>query len=104
MKHFRDCIKAAPRELYANLILTAGPRSSGALVVIQLCYIGTREKGAEYLNAMLSWDGGSCLLSEVHEKSFLNQQDSVAKVLKAAGKFSKFGSLHHQIKFPSTFH
>ncbi|CAE7080645.1 unnamed protein product, partial [Rhizoctonia solani] len=25
--HFRDCIKSAPRELYANCILTAGPRN-----------------------------------------------------------------------------
>jgi FAD/FMN-containing dehydrogenase len=84
VKHFRDCIKSAPRELYANLILTAGPRHNGALVVIQLCYIGTRERGAEFLQAILSWDGGSCLLNEVNEKTFWNQQDSVAKVLKAA--------------------
>lgn len=25
MKHWRDCCKNAPRELYMNLILTAGP-------------------------------------------------------------------------------
>ena len=24
--HFRDCVKGAPRELYANVLLTAGPQ------------------------------------------------------------------------------
>ncbi|KAG8967436.1 hypothetical protein FRC03_009956 [Tulasnella sp. 419] len=84
LKHFRDCIKAAPRELYANAILTAGPRFGGALIVIQLCYIGTREQGIEFPQAIISWDGGPCLLNEVNEKNFSNQQDSVAKILKAA--------------------
>lgn len=89
MKHFRDCIKSAPRELYANVILTAGPRKKRddqhgfALVVIQICWLGPREGGAPIVNAILSWSGGSCLLNEVAEKTFGNQQDSVAKVLKA---------------------
>lgn len=34
IKHFRDCIKGAPRELYANIILTAGPAGKDSLVVI----------------------------------------------------------------------
>ncbi|KAG8926124.1 hypothetical protein FRC00_003232, partial [Tulasnella sp. 408] len=89
MKHFRDCTKSAPRELYANVILTAEPRKGpdghygGALVVIQICWLGPREGGAPIVNAILSWSGGSCLLNEVAEKTFKNQQDSVAKVLKA---------------------
>ncbi|KAG8980816.1 hypothetical protein FRB90_007463 [Tulasnella sp. 427] len=83
IKHFRDCIKAAPRELYANVILTAGPRANGALVVIQICWLGTKEGGAPFVNAILSWSGATCLLNEVNEKTFKNQQDSVAKVLKA---------------------
>ncbi|KAG8976621.1 hypothetical protein FRC05_003460 [Tulasnella sp. 425] len=83
MKHFRDCIKSAPRELYANLILTAGPPAKGVLVVIQICWLGTKEGGVPIVNAILSWSGGSCLLNEVNEKSFRNQQDSVGKVLKA---------------------
>lgn len=82
IKHFRDCIKAAPRELYANCILTAGPRGKGALVVIQICYAGPRAEGLPFLQAISSWEGEPCLLNEVQEKAFVWQQDSVAKVLK----------------------
>ncbi|KAJ8509300.1 hypothetical protein ONZ45_g8515 [Pleurotus djamor] len=82
IKHFRDCIKGAPRELYANIILTAGPPGQDSLVVIQMCYIGPKEQGQEFLSAISSWDGERCLLNEVDEKSFLHQQDSVAQVLR----------------------
>ncbi|KAI0316425.1 hypothetical protein OF83DRAFT_1126863 [Amylostereum chailletii] len=82
IKHFRDCVKGAPRELYANVLLTAGPADKDSLVVIQMCYVGPREEGQEYLQAISAWDGESCLLKEVAEKSFLNQQDSVAQVLR----------------------
>ncbi|KAJ1306259.1 hypothetical protein OPQ81_010963 [Rhizoctonia solani] len=80
--HFRDCIKAAPRELYANCILTAGPKHQGALVVIQICYAGPRAEGLPFLQAISSWEGEGCLLNEVQEKEFVWQQDSIAKVLK----------------------
>ncbi|CCO37128.1 hypothetical protein BN14_11279 [Rhizoctonia solani AG-1 IB] len=80
--HFRDCIKAAPRELYANCILTAGPKNQGALVVIQICYAGPRAEGLPFLQAISSWEGEGPLLNEVQEKDFVWQQDSVAKVLK----------------------
>jgi len=83
MKHFRDCIKGAPRELYANLILTAGPEGQDSLVVIQMSYVGPRAKGQEFLQTISSWDGGPCLLNEVDEKSFFHHQDSVAQVLRA---------------------
>ncbi|KAF8829497.1 hypothetical protein HHX47_DHR3000880 [Lentinula edodes] len=82
IKHFRDCIKNAPRELYANVLLTAGPKGKDSLIVIQMCYVGSREKGQEYLAALASWDGEKSLLNEVNEKSFLHQQDSVAQVLR----------------------
>ncbi|KAG5642207.1 hypothetical protein DXG03_003398 [Asterophora parasitica] len=82
IKHFRDCVKGAPRELYANVLLTAGPAGKDSLVVVQMCYVGTREKGQEYLAAISSWTGERCLLNEVDEKSFLHQQDSVAQVLR----------------------
>ena len=82
LRHFRDCIKGAPRELYANVLLTAGPADKDSLVVIQMCYIGPKEQGLEYLQALSSWTGERCLLNEVHEKSFLSQQDSVAQVLR----------------------
>ncbi|GLB37918.1 putative oxygen-dependent FAD-linked oxidoreductase family protein [Lyophyllum shimeji] len=82
IKHFRDCVKGAPRELYANVLLTAGPPGKDSLAVVQMCYIGSREKGQEFLAAISSWDGERCLLNEVDEKSFLHQQDSVAQVLR----------------------
>lgn len=82
IRHFRDCVKGAPRELYANVLLTAGPAGQDSLVVIQMCYIGPRIKGQEFLQAISSWDGERCLLNEVDEKSFLHQQDSVAQVLR----------------------
>jgi hypothetical protein len=82
IRHFRDCVKGAPRELYANVLLTAGPEGKDSLIVVQMCYIGPKEKGQEYLQALSSWDGERCLLNEVHEKSFLHQQDSVAQVLR----------------------
>jgi hypothetical protein len=82
LRHFRDCVKGAPRELYANVLLTAGPADKDSLVVIQICYVGPKEQGLEYLQALSSWTGESCLLNEVHEKTFLSQQDSVAQVLR----------------------
>ena len=82
LRHFRDCIKGAPRELYANVLLTAGPADKDSLVVIQMCYVGPKEQGLEYLQALTSWTGEQCLLNEVHEKTFLSQQDSVAQVLR----------------------
>ncbi|KAJ7286911.1 hypothetical protein C8J57DRAFT_1430748 [Mycena rebaudengoi] len=82
IKHFRDCVKGAPRELYANVLLTAGPAGKDSLIVVQMCYVGPKEKGREYLEALSSWDGERCLLNEVHEKSFLHQQDSMAQVLR----------------------
>jgi hypothetical protein len=85
IKHFRDCVKGAPRELYANVLLTAGPAGKDSLVVVQMCYVGSREKGQEYLAAISSWTGERCLLNEVDEKSFLHQQDSVAQVLRGKG-------------------
>lgn len=82
VKHFRDCVKGAPRELYANILLTAGPAGQDSLVVIQMCFVGPKVKGQEFLQAISSWDGERCLLNEVDEKSFLHQQDSVAQVLR----------------------
>lgn len=51
-----------------------------------MCYVGPKEKGQEYLNAISSWDGERPLLNEVNEKSYLNQQDSVAQVLRGKRK------------------
>lgn len=99
IKHFRDCIKGAPRELYANVLLTAGPADKDSLVVIQMCYLGPKEQGAAYLQAISSWDGERCLLNEVNEKSFLYQQDSIAQILrgKAGRQWFLRSSLIHSL-------
>ena len=79
------------------MLLTAGPADQDSLVVIQMCYIGPKEKGLEYLQAISSWDGESCLLNEVNEKAFLNQQDSVAQVLRARGLYHRHLHSHTTI-------
>lgn len=78
-------MKGAPRELYANVLFTAGPADKDSVVVVQICYVGAREKGQAFLQTMSSWDGERCLLNEVDEKSFLHQQDSVAQILRGKG-------------------
>jgi hypothetical protein len=82
MRHVRDCIKGSSRNLYANVILTAGPTQLSGVVIIQLCFIGGRAAGAEYLQAISSWDEERCLFKDVEERNFLEQQDSIANVLK----------------------
>lgn len=82
MRHVRDCVKGSSRNLYTNFILTAGPNSTTGVVIIQLCYIGNRNAGAEYLTAISAWDEERCLFKDVEERDFLQQQDSIANVLK----------------------
>ena len=87
-----------PRELYANVILTAGP-DGDALLVIQICYLGPQEQGVEFLQAITSWDGEQCLLNEVSEKSFLNQQESLAQLIRGRRTwlFSNSDSERHRL-------
>lgn len=90
-----------------NLILTAGPdpsshvrspllassraqlltRATTQVVVIQLCYLGARSVGDQFLQSIMSWEGERCLLKDVETRTFLTQQDSVLKVLSAQGPF-----------------
>jgi hypothetical protein len=51
-----------------------------------MCFIGNKAKGTPFLQALLSCDVEKVLLNEVAEKSFLNQQKSVAKVLRGEGE------------------
>lgn len=70
IRHWRDCLKgtgeSTPRELYSNLILTAGPPDETAerhVIVIQVCYLGTSasdEIGPSFVQAMGSWSGSGC--------------------------------------------
>ncbi|KAJ9122402.1 hypothetical protein QFC22_001825 [Naganishia vaughanmartiniae] len=82
IQHVRDCVKASPRKLYVNMILTAGPAHLAGVVVVQLCFVGSQESGAEYLSAISSWEEERCLFKDIRERDFLEQQDSVANILK----------------------
>lgn len=75
------------------MLLTAGPADKDSLVVVQMCYVGPKEQGMEFLNAISSWDGERCLLNEVNEKSYLAQQDSVAQILRGKGSYIKYPTL-----------
>ena len=55
-----------------------------------MCYLGPKEQGMEYLQAISSWDGERCLLNEVNEKSYLFQQDSIAQILRGKGVWCSF--------------
>ncbi|CDS01566.1 hypothetical protein [Sporisorium scitamineum] len=83
IRHWRDCLKAGlPRNFYTNLILTAGPSKTSHVIVIQVCYLGPKSYGEALVQAISSWTGERLLLKDVEERSFLSQQDGVAKVLK----------------------
>ncbi|KAJ9093584.1 hypothetical protein QFC19_008313 [Naganishia cerealis] len=82
IQHVRDCVKASPRKLYVNMILTAGPAHLAGVVIVQLCFVGSQESGAEYLQAISSWEEERCLFKDIRERDFLEQQDSVANILK----------------------
>jgi hypothetical protein len=64
------------------MILTAGPADLAGVVIVQLCFAGSQETGAEYLQAISSWEEERCLFKDVRERDFLEQQDSVANILK----------------------
>ncbi|SNX82011.1 uncharacterized protein MEPE_00716 [Melanopsichium pennsylvanicum] len=83
IRHWRDCLKAGlPRSFYSNLILTAGPSKTSHVIVIQVSYLGSKSDGEALVQAISSWTGERLLLKDVEERSFLSQQDGVAKVLK----------------------
>lgn len=82
MRHVRDCIKGASRDVYTNMIMTAGPPGAPAIVVIQLCFLGSRAEGDKYIQAIGSWDGGRPLLQEFSERTFERQQVAIEEVLR----------------------
>lgn len=115
LRHWRDCLKNVPPELYANLsapsfplsflsarnaetkavctVLTAGPRSTKSVVVIQLCYFGAQADGDRFVSAITSWEGERPHLQDVAMCTLLSQQDKVAMVLDSSrphcGPFSR---------------
>ena len=62
--------------------MTSGPSTTASIVVIQLCFSGSRSEGESYLQAINSWDGGSCMFQEFSERTFEKQQGAVEEVLR----------------------
>lgn len=86
LKHWRDCLKVAPRELYTNFTLSAGPNERGHVVVIQFSWCGKKiEEGETILQTMLSWDGERCLLKDVEVRPYKHQQENVSQILSSKG-------------------
>ncbi|KZS87600.1 hypothetical protein SISNIDRAFT_460776, partial [Sistotremastrum niveocremeum HHB9708] len=83
LRHIRDVVKSAPPTLYTNTLFTAGPEGASPIIAIQMCFIGSQAEGQEWLDVISSWDGERCLLNEVQEKSFVGQQGSVERMLRA---------------------
>lgn len=87
LKHWRDCLKMAPRELYTNFTLTAGPSERGHVVVIQFSWCGRKvQEGEAILQTMLSWDGERCLLKDVEVRPYKHQQENVTQILSSKGE------------------
>lgn len=82
LRHVRDCVKGAPRALYTNIIMTAGPIGTPAIVAIQLCYSGPRSEGEQYIQAIGAWREESPLFQDFSERTFSRQQLAVEEVLK----------------------
>lgn len=82
LRHVRDCVKGSPRSLYANIIMTAGPIGTPAIVAIQLCFSGPRSEGEAYVQAIGSWQDDRCLFQDFSERTFQRQQIAVEEVLK----------------------
>lgn len=89
LRNIRDVIKGAPRTLYLNIIMTAGPPGSGAIVVVQMCFSGTRSEGEMYVQLVSSCDGGKLIFRDFAERTFERQQVAVEEVLKG-GKGRKW--------------
>ena len=68
--------------MYTNIIMTAGPLGAPSIVVIQLCFSGSRADGELYLQAINSWDGGRSVFQDFSERTFERQQGAVDEVLK----------------------
>ncbi|GAA93536.1 uncharacterized protein L969DRAFT_51479 [Mixia osmundae IAM 14324] len=81
IKHWRDCVKTVPEQVYSNLILSSGPSKGTHVIVVQYCYLGSQSAGEPYVQAMNAWDGEICLLQDSGMVSFVQQQESVAQVL-----------------------
>jgi len=62
--------------------MTAGPSGASAIVVIQICFSGSRSEGDVYLQAINSWEGGRCMLQEFSERTFERQLTAVEEVLR----------------------
>lgn len=71
--------------------MTAGPPGQGSIIAIQICFAGSREKGAGLHDMIRAWDGGEgCLMNDVGTKLFLMQTGSVERMLRVVCEFFSF--------------
>lgn len=82
LRHWRDCLKASPRELYSNFTLSAGPSASGHVIVIQFSWCGkSQSEGESILQTIMSWQGEQCLMKDVEVRPYAHQQENVSQIL-----------------------
>lgn len=62
--------------------MTAGPPNAPGIVVIQLCFSGSRAEGEMYVQAMSAWEGGRSIFQDFSERTFERQQVAVEEILK----------------------
>ncbi|WRT67877.1 uncharacterized protein IL334_004851 [Kwoniella shivajii] len=82
LRHVRDCIKGSPRTVYTNIIMTAGPPGAPAIVILQLCFSGSRAEGEMYIQAISAWEGGRSMFQDFSERTFERQQGAIEEILK----------------------
>ena len=66
------------------VLMSAGPPGQGSIIAIQICFTGSRERGAEFHDLIRAWDNGrGCLMNDVGTKLYLMQTGTVERLLKA---------------------
>ena len=80
-----------------------GGSGGGSVVVIQVCWNGLREEGDEWVRALGAWRGETLLFKDVEERSFMQQQDSIANVLRGGAGRKWFIKSDVRISVSSVF-
>lgn len=85
IRHWRDIFHDAPKELYSNFVIAAGPQApSGTVAILQICHLGSHDVGMTYYQRMSAFAGAKYHFKDCDEISYLRQQALVEAVLKGA--------------------
>lgn len=83
LRHWRDSLVDAPRELYSNFVLAAGPKAPhGAIAIIQISHLGSHDTGMPIIQQLTAFADEKYLLKDIDEISYLRQQELVEGILK----------------------